>query len=352
MKSVIVSDMAKLILLFAVMSLLCSIGAAAETTLPPAQLVTQLQETLAMYGNDRAIGETLIATGDAALPALEEAIARDDTRVSSRLIYWIAGVPGDNATSLLVKIMGESTDAELVRSAIACIDNRVVRRDLTVQEKSVLLEIIAQGPSGRAKNAALVLGHCLTVPAAERVPTILTRFVKEIGIPARPNDNWDGSYVSPYVRNLNGYLRAFSYVGEPAIPFLHEFAREPGDLEVSKWLTIARGMAGDIDAAAALAQIIREDPDASTRAEATRAYARAAKEAAIPLLMELLDDPAVIPGPSVTLADGRVFGGACNDLYPVRIVAADALTNLGYHDQVLSHYRSAGSQTGQAAPDK
>jgi hypothetical protein len=308
-------------------------------------MVEQVEATLAMYGDDRAVGQALIAQGEAALPALEEAVARGDTRFGSRLIYWVAGIPGDNATSLLVKIMGESSDPDLVRSAIACIDNREVRRELTAQEKSVLIEAVRHGHSGMAYSAAPVLGHCLHVPPAERVPPILERYVEEIQIPPRPNEYWGHAYLSPYVLRLNAYLRALSYVGGPAIPYVRQAAEDAGTPQVRKWLTIARGMAGDGDVAPDIERIIRGDPDMSTRAEAARAYARSAKEAAIRLLVELLDDPAELPSPTVSPLVPRIPGER-----PVATVAASELTKLGHHDLVLSHRQSAGSQGTQTAP--
>jgi HEAT repeat protein len=164
-------------------------------------------------------------------------------------------------------------------------------------------------------------------------------------IPSQPYERSGDSYLSPHVRRLNVYLRAFSYTGEAAIPYLRQAAEEAADPEVRKWLTVARGMAGDGDVAPDIERIIRGDPDMSTRAEAARAYARSAKEAAIRLLVELLDDPAELPSPTVSPLVPRIPGER-----PVATVAASELTKLGHHDLVLSHRQSAGSQGTQTAP--
>jgi HEAT repeat protein len=116
-----------------------------------------------------------------------------------------------------------------------------------------------------------------------------------------------------------------------------------------KWLVVARGMAGDAQVAAELEKIVREDPDMSTRVEATRAYARAAKETAIPLLVELLGDPTAIRDRVIIAGKGEGIG-MLDGFRPVAGVAADELSRLGHHDLVLSHRQSAGSQGTQTAP--
>jgi HEAT repeat protein len=108
-------------------------------------------------------------------------------------------------------------------------------------------------------------------------------------------------------------------------------------------------MAGDGDVAPDIERIIRGDPDMSTRAEAARAYARSAKESAIPLLVELLGDPTAIRDRVIIAGKGEGIG-MLDGFRPVAGVAADELSRLGHHDLVLSHRQSAGSQGTQTAP--
>jgi hypothetical protein len=221
--------------------------------------------------------------------------------------------------------------------AVAWLEKRTIRVPVTAGAKEALLRFLAECDGHSAGTAAMVLANCVAVPPSERVPPIMARFVSEVQTPAAPHETWGGSYISPYVRRLNAFLRAFSFAGDGAIPYLARAADQADDPYVRKWLAVARGMAGDPEVAAELERIIREDPDTSTRIEATRGYARSAKEAAIPLLVELLDDPAEIAPPKVS-ADIPPSMPAWR---PVMRVAQAALSRLGRDDLWRSHPRWA-----------
>lgn len=96
--------------------------------------------------------------------------------------------------------------------------------------------------------------------------------------------------MSPRVFALNKFLLAFRHMGEMVRPYLKEAikkAQEEKDTEVEKWLSMALGITGDREVAAYLKNVVQNDPDRYTRAQAITAYVRSAGQDAIPLMREL-----------------------------------------------------------------
>jgi hypothetical protein len=341
----------------------------------PAEIVAQLETSATMYQDDASAREALTAQGDAALLAIADALQtvnarlgvdqraltswRDVTRgvrpssdrlLASSLLRCAAGIHTDAAIALIVRTIGDSPDPWVKWRAVFWLEKRVIQCPIEADEKAAILRFLQECDGCNAGTAAMVLANCVAVPAAERVPPILERFLLEVQAQPEPGERARDSYVSPRVLRLNPFLRAFRDAGEAAVPYLRsESGACANDPEMRKWLVVARGMAGDAQVAAELEKIVREDPDMSTRVEATRAYARAAKETAIPLLVELLDDPTAIRDRVIIAGKGEGIG-MLDGFRPVAGVAADELSRLGHHDLVLSHRQSAGSQGTQTAP--
>jgi hypothetical protein len=353
---------------------MCTLAAHARS---PDELVVQMQATVSMYQDDTAIREELIAAGDEALPAVAEGLRAayrrldveprmldswnevtagirpsPDMLLANHLLRCAAGIGTDDAIALLVSTIADASDPWVKWSAVSWLEKRTIRVPLPVEAKSGILRFIAECDAQSAGTAAMVLANCVAVAASERVPPIVTRFEIEVQAEPEPGERAMDSYVSPRVLRLNPFLRAFRDAGEAAIPYLRvESDAHANDPEMRKWLTIAQGMAGDGDVAADLERIIREDPDTSTRVEATSAYARSAKEAAIPLLVELLDDPAQITD-RFALLDGRVLQGTLDGFRPVAGTAMGELSRLDRQDLIERHRRLVGSQAGEAASSK
>jgi len=340
---VIMTRIARMVMFCLIVGVLAvSIGNTDNVDPSASELVAKLQGPLGMYGNDSSLGEALIALGNDALPAIEQGITQGDPQVKSRLLLWVMGIPGERATALLLRVMSDSQEPRLRGTAIRCLAERPVTCPLTAKQLATLQQTIAEGNGWIAGEASRALARCEVLSADERVHPILARFQAEVMTPAQPHDRTGDSYLSTHVRRLNLYLRAFSYAGEIAVPYVRQAVKDAASGDVRKWLTIASGMAGDGQVTDDLERIIRENPDTSTRVEATRAYARSAKEAAIPFLLELLDDPAEIQD-RFTWPDGSVGRGMQDGFRPVAGIAADELSRLGRNDLVLSHRRSTRS---------
>jgi len=335
----------------AVLALLCAavIGAwavavvtAANTETPPpmpgvapSQLVDDLARATAAGSWDEAasVAADLSVWGDDALPAISKGLRRGDEELSRMLLRSLWGIKSDGATSLLVSVVTPASGEVLVGEALGRLANRGVSRPLTPLEFATLTRLILSddlySPT-MAGAAARVLGNCREVPAERRAAPILARFIVEIPR-VQPGDEVPRerySYVSPRVFRLNKFLLAFSYIGTEAISLVSE-ARQgrAADPEMHEWLTLALGMAGDPEVAGELEQMVREETDTSTRIEAIRAYSRSAGEAAIPLLVSLLDDMTVT-GPSGCARTGTEM----DKEYPIRMVASDELSGLGRAD--------------------
>jgi hypothetical protein len=130
------------------------------------------------------------------------------------------------------------------------------------------------------------------VPAADRLTPILERFESEVVSPTVTDSvRIMGAYVSPRVGTLNEFVLGISHIGKDAIPMLEQRRQRAAEKsELRKWLTLALGMAGDESVADDLGDMALGDPDRYVRWVAVRAYARSAKQKAIPLLEILASD--------------------------------------------------------------
>ena len=137
-----------------------------------------------------------------------------------------------------------------------------------------------------------VLAMCAQNPEEPRLQPILDRFIADIKNTSATDSVTavGGSYASPRVFALNKFLLAFQHMGKVVRPYLKEAlrkAQEQKDTEVEKWLSMALGITGDREVAAYLKNVVENDPDRYTRAQAITAYVRSAGKDAIPLMKEL-----------------------------------------------------------------
>ncbi|NIM04646.1 MAG: hypothetical protein GTO55_01830, partial [Armatimonadetes bacterium] len=271
-----------LLLMTAVACLIYSVGVAsgqsvsAEAT--PQEIVSRLALTTAEAPSEEteALIIELQSRGEAAIAAIEDGLAPGKAPLSLALVRTLGGIAGDSSTSLLLKVAAQRTSPQPADRALSALENREVRRPLSLDELQALTALVREGQVLKAGLAARVLGNCVMVPERERLAPILQRFEEEVVSPSEVG-NIGLSYLSPRVSVLSQFLLAVSYVGEKAIPALIQKQQGiAGDSELEKWFTLALGMAGDPLVSAELERMVSEEADRYIRAVAVRAYARSA----------------------------------------------------------------------------
>jgi len=245
-----------------------------------------------------SVVEQLRELGTNALPVILEEMKTAEVPLRINLVHVVRGIGGDESTQALLQIALNDPDSEVSRLATSSIDNRVIRRRLTAEEWATLKQRIKTGSSGEAQTWAYILAHSSLIHDPQIVESIIERFMEDVQNPSldasRPHL---GSYITGKAKALNSYLRAFFFMDSAlAIPALKRRMTTAADPKALKWLTIALGMAGDENQEQDLQKIVEDvEEDVSVRAEALRAYTRATKARAIPLLESLLKDKT--PGP-------------------------------------------------------
>ena len=171
--------------------------------------------------------------------------------------------------------------------AFSILQNCTIRKTLTPEEYQSLVRRVQLNHPVSAGDASRVLARCVSLPVADRIEVIKERFKKELISPS-PIGSIRDTYLSPRVYVLNPFLLAFSYIGKPGIPYLmQEKNKTVENEEIKKWWILALGFAEDDSVAEDLKRIIQNDTDKSMQCIAIRAYARSARQAAIPLLEKL-----------------------------------------------------------------
>lgn len=229
---------------------------------------------------------------EAAVEAIRAALPEMDDAQRGRLPWVLGGIGGDASTYLLVELCGQTSSfPNAARAAVGRLENRPIRRPLSEDELSALVTGVESSSVMSAGSYARVLGKCYAVPEEVRLRPIIERLRRELASPSRLPARFLGCYTSPRVYVRNQFLLAISYVGEAAIPLLTEERRlAAGDAEAEKWWVLALGMAGDESVASELEKMVTGEPDRYVRHMAVKAYARSAKQDAVPLLKTLLSD--------------------------------------------------------------
>lgn len=265
----------------------------------------------------QSIIKELQGRGLAAVPAIRSALRTEPRTVRSHLVFTLGGIAGDAATHTLFDTALNDPDPNVARNALSRIGERRIRRPLLPDERETIVRRIRTGSSGEARTWAYTMAHSGLVDSEEIAEVIVERFVKDVRNPPAeakemPYRMSHGMYVSREASVLNNYLRAFHFANSQAlVPVLRRYQAAATDDKPSKWLVIARGMAGESDVKEEVLEIVQNtNEDSSMRAVALRAYVRAAMEEAIPVLESLLNDRS--PGPDPLRP-------------PVAVVASDQL---------------------------
>ena len=234
----------------------------------------------------------LTALGEAAIPAIREGLEQERGAGSSAglwLVMALAGIPGDGSTRLLLEVACASRGENM--AALSCLTRRPIQVPLTDEEEEFLLRWLREQEFGCTGSVAQVLANCREVPAAQKIPPMIARFVPETRSPlADPPGRHHAAYIPIQVASLNAFILTFSAVGEPAIPFLREARDRAATAEAQKWLTLALGVAGDPEVSEETKRIIQTDENRYVRWVAIRAYGRSAGPQGIPFLQTLVND--------------------------------------------------------------
>ena len=275
------------------------IATAAEAPkMTPQQIVEHLEATIhAGLGDEEGLEEreslidALAACGDQAIPAIAARLGEADVQVAMDLMRALVGIGSDAAIGLLLEQLAHSSSPVIANWAISVLENTAIARPLSPDELAALTTRVTTEHVTRSGLAARVLGNCRAIAVEERLSPIMSRFEREV-LSREPLAPVLMSYVSPRVFVLNQFLLAFSNIGAPGIPMLRQKrAQFPANSDLDKWFLLALGMAGDEAVSDELKKLVLGEADIYVRCTAVRAYARSAKQAAIPLLESLLDDP-------------------------------------------------------------
>jgi hypothetical protein len=194
--------------------------------------------------------------------------------------------------------------------------NRIIDFPLTETQIRSLTERIDH-PSGLiAADWGYVLARARHVDSERIITPVVERFKRAIREGKGPLPYYRGSYLDDDAYFLNGFTRVFPFLRQDiATPVLKREIGEAQDARARLWLMIAAGMNGDEGVGEELLRVVdAENENSSVRALALRAYARAVREKAIPLLQRYQGDKT--PGPNPRRP-------------PLDLVARDELSRLG-----------------------
>ncbi len=258
--------------------------------------------------------------GDEAVPAIERALPNSNGRMAEMLVSTLASIRSNKSTTLLLRLLDMPQFRAPARSALV---NRDIRVPVSPSQRAALTNSLAHGGPSEAGQAARVLGACRAVPPADRVGPIVDRFIIQVLAPWPEREPITQAYMPYRYADLHEYLLAISFIGSPAVPRLRlERVRAGANKDLDTWLLFALGMAGEETVAGELAALIQGSADNYLRAEGVRAYARAAKEAAIPLLESLVAAGAQGVSGSSIPQRGE---------YALRIATRDSLVRIRQH---------------------
>lgn len=273
----------------------------AETpSMSPQQIIERLEVTVRGGTPDdesveqrESLISALEACGNAAVPVIATRLAEADETIAFELMRALVGIGTDSAVAVLLEQIAHSPSANIADRAIGVLENKRITRPLSPDELAALTTRVLTESVGGAGLVARVLGNCQAVPVEGKLPPIMNRFEREV-LSTEPLPPVLGSYVSPRVFMLNQFLLALKNTGAPAIPMLRQKrAQVSANSELDKWFLLGLGMAGDESVAEGLKTLVLTEPDIYVRCVSVSAYALSAKQAAIPVLESLLDDPTV-----------------------------------------------------------
>lgn len=262
------------------------------------QLVGQKTEPVGQDVRDSVEGlkNKIADQGETAIPFLESEIdGEKDGAIRRELVLTLAKIPGERVDRKLLhlfcfdpQVMGTAGSELIWRTE----HNGPFTFKVSDEQIQEMIRRIRVEHVFVIGDFMRVLAMCAQNPEEPRLQPILDRFIADIKNTSATDSVTavGGSYASPRVFALNKFLLAFQHMGEMVRPYLKEAikkAQEEKDTEVEKWLSMALGITGDREVAAYLKNVVQNDPDRYTRAQAITAYVRSAGQDAIPLMREL-----------------------------------------------------------------
>lgn len=247
--------------------------------------------------------------GDDAVAAIQDSLMAQ-AKVRTMLTFALGQIFSDASTEALLQNADFERDG--AGQSLALLDSRSINRPLTQQELDNLISRVKNDDGWQAGMAARILSKSSLNDVESRAEPIVSRFITELSV-QKPVTLQRDSEGSERVARLGQFLFSFSNFDNPkVIALLQQQSKKQTDASVLSWLNIALGFAGDDSVAVKLKGIVVQEKDVSTKAVALRAYGRAAKFAALPLLKTIIIDQIKIYGPSsrnllLATAESEVF---------------------------------------------
>ena len=169
--------------------------------------------------------------------------------------------------------------------------------------------------------AGRLLGRDMTPEMRARAETLLAELAAEVRHPTKPDQPARMSYAAAAEIKIGRCLFALAELGQPVRAVVEQETKDAkGDH--AKTLDMALALLGDRGRVARVASHLTDSPSAMVRFCACRTLRRLKDRSAIPALRKALRDPyRRMDGSCVRVGDGMI--------HPLRLVAADALIDLG-----------------------
>jgi len=344
----------------------------------PDELVARLPTNRAAVESNPELEQAIATLGDPALPALEKelqpgipfkllnVLLRNGQSRRYAVVRVLARMNSDGSTELLVKSLADSPDN--LAMEIMAID-ALAARTLSSDQIVAMLEnrkptIVLAGIAHAAKrmetapihaavekifdseqaaaqfhneygavtasadalwDVRLAAGRALQANMGPEMQLRAAKLIEQLKAealhPANPDAAAPMSYCSQSEGTICGCLAKLATLGQPIREVV---AREAKDAEgdSAKVLDMALAQLGDRASLARVTDHLIESPNHSIRVCAAMTLRRIADRSAIPALQKALHDP-------YHRQDGSCMRIGDGEVYPVRIVSADALVSLG-----------------------
>jgi len=344
----------------------------------PAALVRRLPNSGSALPLDRQLAEKIAEQGSLALPALEEElrpgikfkelneVLKTNGSRRAAVVQVLARIPGKESTDLLVRSLADPPDNYGMRFAtVDALGGRVLSGSQIVGLLSNCQPEVASAGIAHAARAGaspkiqaalemlfdrdaarkqfrneygaatvsedgiweihLAAGRSLKKDMGAEVRTkaaeILARLKEEALHPRRPDEPVKMGILSEAESFIGSQLNRLAAFGEP-IKDLVEGAEASAEGDYAKVLAMVLARLGDRARVGRVATYLIESPSVTIRACAALTLRLCGDRSAIPALKKALRDP-------YQRKDGSDVGPRGRLVYPVRILAADALAALG-----------------------
>jgi HEAT repeat protein len=344
----------------------------------PAALVQRLPKNSSARPADRELEEKIIRFGTRALPALEQelhlginfkelnALLRADGSRRAAVVRVLTQIPGEQSTDLLLRSLADPPDNYGMRYAtLKALAGRTVSRSQTLAllrnchpevasagivhatraaaspEIQAALETLFDQDAARKQfkneyGAAiasedvvweihLAAGRALKKDMLPEIRSktlqILAGLKAESLHPTRPDEPVGMGFLSEAESTIGRHLSRLAAFGEP-IKDLVERTSVSAEGDYAKVLDMALVRLGDPARVGRVATYLIESPSPTIRSCAAITLRLSGDRSAIPALKKALRDP-------YQRKDGSDVGPRDRLVYPIRVLAADALIDLG-----------------------